>query len=128
MTLLGRGVLVVGENGLDDAVERTQNRGRRGLGACVGLGLGLGQHLADLAPRVPEHAGDLANAHAVAVRAANLAMIVHRQHPCLRCLSPRGEGDYWNGCGWGGSILLADLGPTGGSLLRAENQRRRWSP
>jgi hypothetical protein len=33
--------------------------------------------------------GDLVNAHAVAKRAANLAVVVHRQHPCLRRMSQR---------------------------------------
>ncbi len=27
---------------------------------------------------------------------------------------------YWNGCGWGGSILDADFTPAGGSLLHAD--------
>src|SRR5262249_40114042 len=49
------------------------------------------------------------------------AVVVHRQHPCLRSPGPAGDGAYWNGCGWGGSILLADHGLTGGSLLRADN-------
>ena len=67
-----------------------------------------------------EGAGDLANAHAVAMREANLGVVVHRQHPCLRSPGPPGDGAYWNGCGWGGSILLADPGLGGGSLLHAD--------
>src|SRR5262249_55088945 len=74
---------------------------------------------------VMKGAGDLANGHAVAVREANLGIVVHRQHPCLRCNSPVSNGSYCNECGWGGSILLADLSPEGGSLLRADYQRKR---
>ena len=59
------------------------------------------------------------------MREANLGVVVHRQHPCLRSLGPPGDGAYWNGCGWGGSILLADSGPGGGSLLRADYQLDR---
>src|SRR5262249_55587697 len=46
--------------------------------------------------------------------------VVHRQHPCLRSTDPLGNGVHWNGCGWGGSILLADAGTPGGSHLRAD--------
>src|SRR5262249_24077091 len=90
--LLARGVLVGGQDGVDDAVEGTQHRGRWGPSARVLLGLGLGQDLADLAPGVAEGAGDLANAHAVAEGAANPAVVVHRQHPCLRSLVPGARG------------------------------------
>src|SRR5438477_10240937 len=31
-----------------------------------------------------ESTGEFANGHAVAVREANLGIVVHRQHPCLR--------------------------------------------
>src|SRR5262249_38145872 len=97
-------------------------RGGGGLAAGVGLGLGVGEALPDLAAGVAEGAGDLPNAHAVAAREADLGVVVHRQHPCLRSSGPRGDGAYWNGCGWGGSILLADPEAGGGSLLRADYQ------
>src|SRR5262249_11763416 len=122
VTLLGRGVLVSGQDVVDNLVKGTQyGRGRR-LGARVRGGLWLGEDLADLPPRVAEDPGDLAYAHAVAVREANPGVVVHRQHPCLRSVEPLGDWPYWNGCGWGGSILLADPAAGGGSLLRADNQ------
>src|SRR5262249_51751657 len=121
VTLLGRGVLVSGQDVVDNLVKGTQyGRGRR-LGARVRGGLWLGEDLADLPPRVAEDPGDLAYAHAVAVREANPGVVVHRQHPCLRSVEPLGDWPYWNGCGWGGSIFLADPAAGGGSLLRADN-------
>ena len=43
VTLLGRGILVGGENGVDDRVKGAQNRGGRRFGARVGLGLQAGR-------------------------------------------------------------------------------------
>src|SRR5262249_18081829 len=129
VTLLGRGVLVSGQDVVDNLVKGTRyGRGRR-VGARVRGGLWLSEDLADLPPRVAEDPGDLAYAHAVAVREANPGVVVHRQHPCLRSVEPLGDWPYWNGCGWGGSILLADPAAGGGSLLRADNHaaKERWT-
>ena len=122
MTLLGRRVFVVGQDPVDDGVQRAEHRRGFRLAARVGFRLRVGEDLANLASGVPEGAGDLANRHAVAMREANLGVVVHRQHPCLRSLGSRGDRAYWNGCGWGGSILHADFRPGGGSLLCAHNQ------
>src|SRR5262245_40283826 len=122
--LLGWGLLVLGEDGVDGGVEGAEHGGGRGLLARVGPGLRLLQGLADLAPGVAEGAGDLANASAVAVRATDGAVVVHRQHPCLRCQAP-GEGAYCNRGGCGGSIYLADPAAGGGPGLRADYQARR---
>src|SRR5262249_16226045 len=115
--LLGRGLLRGGQGGGGGgggrARGRGRGRGRPGVGGGGGAGLGLGEDLPDLAPGVVEGAGDVANAHAVAVRAADVSVLVHRQHPCLRSPGSPGDGAYWNGCGWGGSILLADFRPGG---------------
>ena len=83
--LLGRGLLVVGQDLVDDGLKGAQD----GCGAVPGLGerigLGLGQDLADLVPRVMEHARDRADGHAIAVRPADRSVIIHRKHiPNLR--------------------------------------------
>jgi hypothetical protein len=111
VTLLGRGLLVIGEDGVDDGVEGAQDRGGGWLAAGAGLGLGTGEDLADLAAGMSEGARAVADRHAVAVRQSDVGVVVHRPHPCLRSVGPLSDGAYWNGCGWGGSILLADLGP-----------------
>ena len=53
------------------------------LGASVGPGLRLDQHLPDLTPRMMERAGNGSNAHAVSICSSNFFVIFHRQHPCL---------------------------------------------
>ena len=78
--LLGRGLLVIGQDLVDDRMERTQD----GCGTAPGLKgrhrLGLLQDLPDLVPRMMEGARNLADAHAIAMRPANCSVIVHRKH------------------------------------------------
>jgi hypothetical protein len=50
MALLGRRLLVRGEDGVDEGVVCAEDRGRGRLGPGVGAGLGLGEDLPDLAP------------------------------------------------------------------------------
>src|SRR5262249_28421975 len=105
--LLGRRLLILGEDGVDEGVEGAEDGSGRGLGAGVGLGLRVGEDLADLAAGGPGSAGGLADWQSVAVCQSDLGVVVHRQHPCLRSAGPVGDGAYWNGCGWGGSILYS---------------------
>jgi hypothetical protein len=90
--LLGRGLLIGGQEGVDDGVQAAEDGGGWWLGARGGRGLGVGEDLAHLVPGVVEGAGDLVNGHAIAVREADLGVVVHRQHPCLRSLDPAGDG------------------------------------
>ncbi len=80
VTLLGRGVLVGGEDGVDDGVEGPKAGAGGGWAGCR-AGVGGGRRLADVVPPEAELPGDLPNAHAVAVRQANVGVVVHRQHP-----------------------------------------------
>src|SRR5262249_48245234 len=84
MALLGRRVLIGSEDRVDGGVEGAQDGSGRRRPAAVGPGLGVGEDLPDLMPGVMKSAGNLANAHAVAMRAANFTVVAHRQHPCLR--------------------------------------------
>src|SRR4051812_32629389 len=84
---------------------------RTGAGGGLERVEGLAEGLADLGARVPEGAGDLADAHAVAVRQTDLGVVFHLQHPCLRRARPFRRSAYCNRGRWGGSILLADPAP-----------------
>ena len=65
---------------VDDRLERVDDRGQRS--APVGLGLGLGEDIADLAPRVMKPAGQFADAHLVhEVGPADACVLVHLDHP-----------------------------------------------
>src|SRR3954447_3565154 len=70
--LLGRGVLVVGQDLVDDRMERPQDWCGPVVGPCVGMGLGLGEDLADLPPGVMKGARDLSDGHAIASRVESL--------------------------------------------------------
>src|SRR3954462_13709350 len=78
--LLGRGVLVVGQDLVDDRVEWPQDRCGPVVGPCVGMGLGFGEDLTNLPPGMMKRARDLADGHAIASGAANCSVIVHRKH------------------------------------------------
>src|SRR5512143_703670 len=78
--LLGRGVLVVGQDLVDDRPERPQDRGGSLVSPGVGSRLGLGEDLTNLPPGVMKRARDLADGHAIASGAANRSVIVHRKH------------------------------------------------
>jgi hypothetical protein len=110
--LLGRGVLVLGQDLVDDRLERPQN----GCGAVPGLtsgyGLRLLQDLADLGPRVMESARNLADAHGIAMRSADCSVIVHRKHILdLRGVVFREENHCTRRVLWGGSVLGAHFAP-----------------
>jgi hypothetical protein len=76
------------------------------------MGLGLGQNLADLVPRVMEGARDFADGHAIAVRPADRSVIIHRKHiPNLRKTGWESKkASLYGGC-WGGSVLGAHFAP-----------------
>src|SRR5512135_3635810 len=77
--LLGRGLLVVGSDLVDDRAERPQDRGRPLVGPGVGSGPGLGEDLTNLASGVMKGARDRSDGHAIASGAANCSVIVHRK-------------------------------------------------
>ncbi len=78
--LLARRLLIAAQDLVDDRLERIDHR--RHDPASIGLGLGLGQDLADLPPRVMKLAGQLPNAHLVeAMGLANACVLVHLDHP-----------------------------------------------
>src|SRR5262249_52529301 len=85
VALLGWCRFVLCEDGIDERMEGPADGCGVRLGARVRPRLGLAEGLADLVARVVVGAGDVANAHAVAVREADLGVVVHGQHPCLRC-------------------------------------------
>jgi len=66
---------------VNDRVKRPQLGRGRILAARVGLRLGAGQGLPNLAPRVVKHPGQGPNAQAVMVSTSNPTVIVHRKHP-----------------------------------------------
>jgi hypothetical protein len=78
--LLGRGLLVVGEDLVDDRLERPQNRGGPRLAPGVGSRLGLGENPPNLLPRVMKRARDSADGQAIASGTSNRSVIVHRKH------------------------------------------------
>src|ERR1044071_9383773 len=110
MALFGRSLFILGQDGINDGVKGTEDRSVGWLGSCVRSGLGVLEDVADLTSGVMKGAGDLVNAHAVAMCAANLAIVVHRQHPYLR--SPKAPG-------WGASSRTdaAGVGPFYSPLL-----------
>jgi len=80
MPLLAGGVFVGPEDLINDGLERVQDRGQRA--ALVASGLGLGEDLPDLAPRVMKPAGQFADAHVLqAMGLANACVLVHGDHP-----------------------------------------------
>ncbi len=83
MLLLTRGLLVLGQDLLDQPLVRTQPRGRTILPQRVRTRLALGQHLPNLPTRMVEPPGDLPNAHPVPMRDSDPAVLFHRQHPSV---------------------------------------------
>jgi hypothetical protein len=83
--LLAWRLLVAGQDGIDDRLEGIDNRRRR-LEPAVALGLWRRQNLADLASRMMEPTGQLANAQPVhEMRSSHMAIFVHRDHPPPPC-------------------------------------------
>jgi len=80
VALLARRGFIGAEDRVDDGFEGIDHRGDGP--ASIGLGLGLGEDLADLAARVMEASGQFADAHPVdAMGVANACVLVHRDHP-----------------------------------------------
>jgi hypothetical protein len=78
--LLAGRVLVGLNDGVDDRLERIDHRRHRP--ALVLFGLGLGQDVANLPPRMMKLAGQLANAQLVdAMRLSDARVLVHLDHP-----------------------------------------------
>jgi len=83
--LLARRLLVAGEDGIENRLERIQDGGCP-FEPAVPLGLWRGQDLADLASRMMEPTGQLANAHPVyEMRSSHMGILVHRDHPPPPC-------------------------------------------
>src|SRR5512132_3044912 len=80
MPLLGRGVLVVGQDLVNDRAERPQDRGGALVSPGVGGRRGGSEDLTDLASGVMKGARDRSDGHAIASGAANCSVIVHRKH------------------------------------------------
>lgn len=82
VTLLARRLLVRGENRIDPSLVRLgQHPTRSRQRERVRLRLRLQERLADLPSRMPKRAGDLANAHSIAMSTTYPAVILHLQHP-----------------------------------------------
>lgn len=83
--LLGRRLLIAGQNGVNNGLEWIQNRGRR-FEPDIMLRFRHRQDLADLPPRMMEKTSQLADAEAVdKVCPANTCILVHRDHPSPPC-------------------------------------------
>ncbi len=81
--LLGRCLLIVGKNLLDDWMKTTKLAPWRLAEPGIRLRFGVGQYFADLASRMMKRAGDSANTHAIAMGLSNACILVHREHPWL---------------------------------------------
>ena len=79
MPLLGRGVLVVGEDLIDDRLDRPEH-GSLAVPGRRGRGLGMVEDLPDGLAGVSELSGDLPDGHAIATGPPNRAVVVHRKH------------------------------------------------
>jgi len=78
--LLGRGVLVVNQDLVDDRLNRSQKRSESIPGWREGVRLSLLENLADSDSRMLEFAGDLADGLTIAPRPSNSSVVVHRKH------------------------------------------------
>lgn len=83
MPLLGRRLLIVGKNLLDEMMEAAELGSRRFAEPSKRLRLWVGQNFADLASRMMKRACDGTNAHTIAMGLANACIYVHREHPWL---------------------------------------------
>ena len=77
--LLGRGVLVVGEDAVDDRLDRAEE-GSLPVPGRGGRGLGMVEDMPDGLASVSELPGDLPDGHAIATSPPNRAVVVHREH------------------------------------------------
>jgi hypothetical protein len=82
VTLLARRLFICGENRVDPLLVRLgQHPPRSGLRERVRPWLRLRERLANLPSRMPKRAGDLPNAHAIAMSTTYPAVFLHLQHP-----------------------------------------------
>jgi len=80
VALLGRGVLVSGEDLVDARLKRPEHRSGSLVGLGVGTRLGLFEDLANLGSGVMKRARDLSDGHTIASGASDRSVIVHRKH------------------------------------------------
>jgi hypothetical protein len=105
--LLAGGGAVGVEDGVDGALEGTEDGGGARGGEGVRAGLGVGEGLADGVAADAQSAGDLAGADAVAVEPADLGEVVHGTHP-----NPPRPGEW----------------PAAGAVLPVDqNSVRKWT-
>jgi len=79
MPLLGGSILVVGENLVDERLDRPEDGGLAVPGRS-GPGLGMVKDMPDGLACMSELPGDLANGHAIATSPPNRTIVVHREH------------------------------------------------
>ena len=79
VSLLGRGVLVVGEDPVDDRLDRAQKRGLA-VTSPSDRRFGMVEDIPDGFASVSELSGDLPDGHAIAASRPNRAIVVHREH------------------------------------------------
>ena len=77
--LLCRGVLVVGEDAVDERLDRSEKWGLPVPRRCGG-GLGMAEDMPDGLACVSELPGDLPDGHPIAAGPPNRAVVVHREH------------------------------------------------
>ncbi len=107
--LLAGGLLILGQDLLDQRLVRTQLGGRPILLQRVRTGLTLLQNLPDLPPGRVKPSGNLPNAHPVPMRNPDLTIIFHRQHPFSPSTGGLFEKPSAYGDHCGGSIFDADF-------------------
>jgi hypothetical protein len=77
--LLGRGVLVVGEDPVDDRLDRSEKRGLA-VANRWSRRLGMVEDLPDGLAGVSELSGDLPDGQTITASPPNRAIVVHREH------------------------------------------------
>ncbi len=123
VTLFTWGLLIIGQDLIDQPLVGAQTRSRAILEQRVGTRFALLEHLANLSSRMTIPSGDLPNAHPIPMSDPDPAILFHRQHPFSplnwKALSKKPPA---YGVCYGGSILSADFYYQGGSLLHADFQ------
>src|SRR5262245_23041332 len=80
VALLGRSVLVIGQNLVDRGVKRSEDRGLSAHGPRDGVRLRVPQDLADRVSRTIKLESQSLDGHAIAMGAPNGTVFVHRKH------------------------------------------------
>jgi hypothetical protein len=113
--LLARGLLILGQDLLNDRLVGTQPWCRPVPRQSVRMGLTLFQHLPDLPPGMVEPPGNLANTHPVPMGKPDLAVVFHRQHPFFSVIrGPSKALSLRRSLGWVHfrcRFLLPEVGP-----------------